>query len=57
MYLDLTRSWSGEDKKCEVVTKASLITLEHPVTWEGCLQSVCGNVETAGKDEVLKFTV
>lgn len=36
----------------ETVTEASLVILAHLVTWEGCSQSVCGNVEETGKYEV-----
>lgn len=37
----------------ELVARTSLIARVHLVTWAGCSQPVCGNIEAAGKYKAL----
>lgn len=39
------------------MSEAHLITLVYLVTWTGGSQPVCGDVEAAGRSELLKFTI
>lgn len=58
MHLNITRSQSEEGKKGNLWQGPIFIILVHLVTWEvSCSQPVCGDVEAAGKYEVLKYTI
>lgn len=39
------------------MAEAHLTALGHLVPWTGCLQRVCGDVEAAGRYELLNFTI
>lgn len=56
MHFSVTRPWSREGKKGHqpFLAETSLITLVHLLSQSRFSQTLCGDVEASGKDEVLK---